>query len=301
MRRWLGSVLLLAACTGSPPTESAPADDSSTPSPDGDGDGYTTEAGDCDDADAGKHPDAAEDCVDGKDNDCDALVDCEDSPCDDTCMEADCSDGLDNDADSWTDCMDDDCWGLGLCTVTTRARVLGGRTSSKHARDSGVGGSRPSSDGCDEDYGSAFFRDTTSSGTAHTVTGTVAVQTTSGTQVCDWGVRTARMKRVHAQVRFKDFTYTDYSCAFVGRITTTASDSEITRADFELSPTCPLDSSGFLPQALLLGGGGQWVTQDGAKWYTGDVIDTATGSYHGGSSRWEMDPLRTGDTYNRSW
>jgi len=52
--------------------------------PDHDGDGFPAETcggEDCDDEAAGTHPDAAEDCADGADNDCDGAVDGEDEDC----------------------------------------------------------------------------------------------------------------------------------------------------------------------------------------------------------------------------
>jgi hypothetical protein len=42
---------------------------------DGDGDGYVQSTGDCDDTDAAVNPDATEVCGDGRDNDCDGVVD----------------------------------------------------------------------------------------------------------------------------------------------------------------------------------------------------------------------------------
>ncbi len=52
---------------------------------DDDGDGYTENEGDCDDADATRYTGASEDCSDGADNDCDYVVDTDDSDCEE-CM-----------------------------------------------------------------------------------------------------------------------------------------------------------------------------------------------------------------------
>jgi hypothetical protein len=48
---------------------------------DDDGDGYSDNAGDCDDADPDTHPGADEICNDGMDNDCDWDTDCDDGDC----------------------------------------------------------------------------------------------------------------------------------------------------------------------------------------------------------------------------
>ncbi len=112
--------LVLAACYGGPPCEG---------STDVDGDGYTTECGDCDDAndqvgatDASWTEYAAipEDCTDGFDNDCNGLIDAEDPACEgvidtdpdtdpDTDVPVDTDISVDTDVvDSDTDVVDTD-------------------------------------------------------------------------------------------------------------------------------------------------------------------------------------------------
>jgi hypothetical protein len=59
-------------------------------------------------------------CLDGKDNDKDRYIDCEDFGCigTDACgehSELGCSDGLDNDKDSYIDCEDFGCIGTDAC------------------------------------------------------------------------------------------------------------------------------------------------------------------------------------------
>jgi hypothetical protein len=51
------------------------------PCTDGDGDGYCTSQGDCNDANASIHPGATELCSGGQDGDCDGLIDCADPTC----------------------------------------------------------------------------------------------------------------------------------------------------------------------------------------------------------------------------
>ena len=104
--------------------------------------GYVDNSEDCNDYDASINPGADEICDDGKDNDCDGDIDCDDSDCDsecNTCTDADgdgyyaesefgtqvdcndydasinhgadeiCDDGKDNDCDGDIDCDDSDC------------------------------------------------------------------------------------------------------------------------------------------------------------------------------------------------
>jgi hypothetical protein len=81
-----------------------------------DGDSYSPDGGpcgayDCNDLDYFVNPGAIENCVDGIDNDCDNLVDCDDSDCagDPACPTIEpeiCDDGIDNDGDGKVDCAD---------------------------------------------------------------------------------------------------------------------------------------------------------------------------------------------------
>jgi hypothetical protein len=87
---------------------------------DADADDYNVEGGgcgpaDCDDQDSAVNPGASEDCSNGLDDDCDGLVDDEDTDCG-ACVPTHqkesgkrCSDTIDNDCDGATDYADPDC------------------------------------------------------------------------------------------------------------------------------------------------------------------------------------------------
>lgn len=63
---------------------------------DADGDGYTAigactgSMDDCDDGDASVHPGAAENCQNGKDDNCNGLTDCDDPVCEESCASCPC-------------------------------------------------------------------------------------------------------------------------------------------------------------------------------------------------------------------
>jgi len=81
---------------------------------------------DCDDPDCAMDPSCRcqpyeTSCTDGRDNDCDGMYDCEDWDCeyDPACcepFETSCMDGRDNDCDGMYDCEDWDCWWDPFCT-----------------------------------------------------------------------------------------------------------------------------------------------------------------------------------------
>jgi len=136
-------------------------------------DGHVALDGDCDDTDPGRRPGLPEECdpAQGKDDDCDGLVDCEDSECggDLRCEESDCQDGLDSDLDGLLDCFDDDCWGIDACQATSLEFLSG---TAYHER--------------------YFGRGSSSSWRAHSISG-IAARTQSGTttSVCSFTIASA--------------------------------------------------------------------------------------------------------------
>jgi hypothetical protein len=98
-----------------PTDDSSPTDDTGEPASDVDGDGFTAEAGDCDDNDAAVNPGAAETPYNGVDDDCDAASPDDDLDGDGYAKGADCNDGdgaVNPGADEVCDGSDNDCDGL---------------------------------------------------------------------------------------------------------------------------------------------------------------------------------------------
>lgn len=161
-------------------------------------------ADDCDDARASVHPDAAEQCGTGLDEDCDGATDCADSDCvgspactestcddgldDDAdglvdcedadcasaaaCVEASCADGLDDDSDGLVDCADEDCWGTTACGDTLRVTLTGGTMAV----------STVDTPGATSDWRAMA---------AHGLTGRVEQWASSATESCTWSLASA--------------------------------------------------------------------------------------------------------------
>ena len=98
------------------------------------GDGVSLVDTDCDDGDADVSPSGTEVCLNGVDDDCNGLVDCEEAACSVACTEWVCDDGLDDDLDGDIDCDDEDCMGVGACTRVARVRVTSGRGQARQHR-----------------------------------------------------------------------------------------------------------------------------------------------------------------------
>lgn len=100
-----------------------------------DDDGHVDEVcggDDCNDGNPNAHPDMAEACTDGTDNDCDGVADCFDPSCANAevcgCVPdpsgEDCSNGVDDDCNGWVDCNDPACVGTLACGCASSEQGL---------------------------------------------------------------------------------------------------------------------------------------------------------------------------------
>ncbi len=190
-----------------------------------------------------------EQCGDGKDNDGDGLLDCEDDDCigNAACTETSCDNETDDDGDGFVDCADADCWGNG-CPVSKAKIETAGSVSWKVA--------------------SLDFAPTNSCSPNHLDTATITLNSPAGTMryqsangagnwtTCNWSATKSVVK---------DVNFTPGSSFAAPRL--------ILRSGFTVDAGCPIQDQRFLPLVVTLdeqpgmfgmrtGGGGQ-----GAPWF----------------------------------
>ena len=203
--------------------------------------GYAQDIGDCDDSDTSLSPGVTEDCFDQIDNNCNSLLDCEDSDCATTngCFEADCTDGQDGDDDSLVDCLDDDCWVEPTCVSHAVAKVTSGTYKVADVSKKTLF------------YGYLTFSSSSSSAiTASNVAGKLIVYGDFGTRSCDWGVGAMNWSR---------------NQSYYGGSAVTGPN----RNSFTVSSACPWSSSAFLPGKLAPAGNDVVVPTSSVLWYHG--------------------------------
>jgi hypothetical protein len=115
-----------------------------SPRADSDGDGSPSIAcggSDCDDTNATISPMAFESCTNGRDDDCDALVDCIDDACTGhpACARENCTNGRDDDRDGLADCADPDCRMEPTCAPSCVTTDLASAMGFSVARGTTVG------------------------------------------------------------------------------------------------------------------------------------------------------------------
>jgi len=212
------------------------------------------------------------DCFDGKDNDRDGLIDCEDGDCFTDCAE-DCSDGADNDADGLIDCADDDCLAQSPCNATVR--VYGGRMTL-------VGDSA-------QDYSHGFFERATvhQHVELYDLYGDVQARSSGGAVVstCAWSFQRGSFDHTQSHL----FTWNG-----TGGAELTENVGFVQRSGFQLDADCAAFSdSGFLPRRLM-------VAEQRAVRVNGlDVMALGTAYIPG--SLWYDGPVTTGWSSSSTW
>jgi len=234
-------------------------------------------------------PESEVDCVDGRDEDGDGLIDCEDGDCAQQCVETDCTDALDDDADGRIDCSDDDCWATQYC-ITPTGVPIGTRVSSRVM--GGHGGMEKRTRFASELGSFSISRSRDFLGRATSVWGTAQVLAPSATisTVCTWTVASADWG-------------SDYGMHNSGDSFRKNTEEWLIRDGFEVDEDCPLHGAFFLPELQMTAPLAKSLS--GAVWYYGAGVDY---SYHHEdynvhyrgdrtSWTWTLSPFYTGDTY----
>ena len=258
---------------------------------DADGDGYGVDSsalvsctgtlgavelgGDCDDGDAGVSP-GAQETMNGVDDDCDALVDCEDGDLPDAeCAEYACDDGLDDDGDGLVDCLDDDCWGPACHPAGVRAQVLGGTLRMGfEAYDHGLA----------EASFSSVARNSTRQARLYSVVGTLQVlpdgaaswTSSAARSTCTWSLSYAAVwddSQSNSWLRgVGSDTHSGGSSAFSGAVDT--------RDGMQVASGCRLGASDtwFLPADLTLALSNPFALFQASPW--------SSNAWYAGSTAW---------------
>jgi|GEM_PF-4786155 len=216
-------------------------------------------------------------CGDGRDNDHDGLVDCEDAACVVTCEET-CDNGVDDDGDGLTDQFDAMCWTPSTTAAQITSQVGGGGTLTLAAEYEGefIWGSPYVY------WESVFTMDValdSAWGTAQVTTAAASVPVT-----CNWGATGIQFGRVR---RWERSSF---------RQTTSDIISPVTRASSWVDSGCPVSAAMVLPSYLSSSGRGHFGALRsggliGRRWYVAALpyfdMDFDSRSYQSWRGKWD--------------